>query len=194
MILGVDHYLLYSITSLWYIVAEFIVNSDQWMRKQNIGKIFNPSFSLSIPLNFSSGGYVVYSYTDSFYFSRGVWWFEGWCFCGGIFRALPAPTPFHPPITLLTYYNNFGIKLTNPCPPYKLYGHPRMRSNRATLLATSQLGLGPPFPGAAIPSIRYFRITNNNNHPSPKNSSIDPYSNKELFHQSNFYLINVLFG
>ena len=27
-------------------------------------------------------------------------------------------------------------------------------------------GLGPPFPGAAIPSICYFRITNNNNHPS----------------------------
>ena len=29
---------------------------------------------------------------------------------------------------------------------------------------------------AAIPSIRYFRITNNSNHPSPNNSSIDPYS------------------
>ena len=28
---------------------------------------------------------------------------------------------------------------------------------------------GPLFPGAAIPSIRYPRITNNN-HPSPKNS------------------------
>src|SRR6218665_2047160 len=35
---------------------------------------------------------------------------------------------------------------------------------------------GPPFPGAAIPSIRYPRITNNNNPPSPKNSSIDTYS------------------
>src|SRR6218665_1608301 len=46
---------------------------------------------------------------------------------------------------------------------------------------------GPPFPGAAIPSIRYPRITNNNNnHPSPKNSSIDQYSNlanKEFLHQ-----------
>jgi len=31
------------------------------------------------------------------------------------------------------------VKLTNPCPPYKQYGYPRMRSNRATLLATSQL-------------------------------------------------------
>jgi len=31
------------------------------------------------------------------------------------------------------------VKLTNPCPPYKQYGHPRMQSNRATLLATSQL-------------------------------------------------------
>ena len=46
------------------------------------------------------------------------------------------------------------------------------RAKRGTWLT----GLGPPFPGAAIPSIRYFRITNNNNHPSPKNSSIDPYS------------------
>src|SRR6218665_3367293 len=39
-----------------------------------------------------------------------------------------------------------------------------------------KFGLGPPFPGAAIPSIRYPRITNNNNQPSPKNSSIDPFS------------------
>src|SRR6218665_1296415 len=45
------------------------------------------------------------------------------------------------------------------------------------------IGLGPPFPGAAIPSICYFRITNNNNHPS--------YSIQLLFNQRPIWLVIV---
>src|SRR6218665_2511355 len=47
---------------------------------------------------------------------------------------------------------------------------------RVEILIPVRYSQGSPFPGAAIPSIRYPRMTNNNNHPSPKNYSIDPYS------------------
>ena len=36
-------------------------------------------------------------------------------------------------------WNQLPVKWTNPCPPCKQYGDPRMRSNRATHITTSQL-------------------------------------------------------